>query len=86
MSPSSSPAPRATNLVSDLRGAVEQAIAEGTTLETFRRDFDDIVARHGWSYKGGRNWRTEVIYGTNLRTSYAAGRYQQMQDGAERRP
>ena len=74
------------DLVSDLRGAVDQAIAEGTTLETFRRDFDTIVAKHGWSYKGGRDWRSRVIYETNLRTSYAAGRYQQLKDGAERRP
>ena len=74
------------DLVSDLRGAVDQAIAEGTTLATFRRDFDGIVNEHGWSYKGGRSWRTEVIYSTNLRTSYAAGRYRQMTDIAERRP
>ena len=74
------------DLVSDLRGAVDQAIAEGATLATFRRDFDAIVAKHGWSYNGGRDWRTEVIYATNLRASYAAGRYQQMLDGAERRP
>ena len=74
------------DLVSDLRGAVDQAVAEGTTLATFRRDFDAIVAKHGWSYNGGRDWRTEVIYATNLRASYAAGRYQQMLDGAERRP
>ena len=74
------------DLVSDLRGAVDQAIAEGTTLATFRRDFDAIVAKHGWSYNGGRDWRTEVIYATNLRTSYAAGRYRQLKDGAERRP
>lgn len=74
------------DLVGDLRGAVDQAIAEGTTLATFRRDFDGIVAEHGWSYKGGRAWRTEVIYGTNLRTSYAAGRYRQMKTLADRRP
>lgn len=74
------------DLVEDLRGAVDRAIADGATLETFRAEFDEIVSRHGWSYKGGRNWRTNVIYGTNLRTSYAAGRYQQMKDIAERRP
>ena len=74
------------DLVADLRGAVDQAIAEGTTLATFRKDFDSIVAKRGWSYNGGRDWRTRVIYGTNLRTSYAAGRYQQMQDVAAERP
>ena len=74
------------DLVSDFRAAVDQAIADGTTLETFRRDFDGLVAKHGWTYKGGRSWRTEVIYGTNLRTSYSAGRYQQAKDIADRRP
>jgi hypothetical protein len=38
------------------------------------------VATHGWDFKGGRNWRTRVIYQTNLQTSYAAGRYQQLTD------
>ena len=74
------------DLLTDLRDAVDRAIADGTTLATFRQDFDAIVARHGWSYNGGRDWRTRVIYGTNLRTSYAAGRYRQMQDVAEHRP
>ena len=74
------------DLVGDLRQAVDSAIAEGTTLATFRRGFDSIVAKHGWSYKGGRTWRTQVIYGTNLRTSYAAGRYRQMKEIADRRP
>ena len=74
------------DLVNDLRTAVDQAIADGTTLETFRRDFDGIVAKHGWRHKGGRAWRTEVIYATNLRTSYAAGRYRQMKDSVDRRP
>jgi hypothetical protein len=38
----------------DFRVAVEKAIAEGTTLQEFRKDFDAIVATHGWSYKGSR--------------------------------
>ena len=74
------------DLVSDLRAAVDRGIADGQTLATFQRDFDAIVAKHGWSYVGGRDWRTRVIYGTNLRTSYAAGRYRQAKDIAERRP
>lgn len=67
------------DLLVDLRAAVERAISEGTGLEAFRRDFDRIVAKYGWQYKGGRNWRTRVIFETNLRTSYAAGRYAQLQ-------
>lgn len=67
------------DLVQDFRQAVDAAIANGETLQQFRKRFDEIVARHGWSYNGGRNWRSRVIYETNLRTSYAAGRYAQLQ-------
>lgn len=74
------------DLLIDLREAVDRAIAEGTGLEAFRRDFDQIVAKYGWDYTGGRNWRTRVIYETNLRTSYAAGRYAQLQRLKKVRP
>ena len=67
-------------LISDLRGAVDKVIAQGGTLEGFRKDFDKIVADHGWRYKGGRNWRTRVIYHTNLRQAYNAGRWGQLTD------
>lgn len=67
-------------LLDDLRTAVERAIAEGTTLATFRKEFDAIAVRYGWSYNGERGWRTRVILETNLRVSYQAGRYEQMTD------
>lgn len=73
-------------LVSDFRTAVEKVVANGGTLQDFRRDFDEIVARHGWSYNGGRNWRSRVIYETNLNSSYMAGRYQQLLAVREDRP
>lgn len=74
------------DLLEDFATAVDRAIAEGRTLEEFRKDFDSIVAKHGWSYKGGRNWRSRVIYETNLRTSYAAGRWEQLQAVKQARP
>lgn len=67
-------------LLSDLRGAVDKAVGSGITLAQFQKDFDHIVAKHGWSYKGGRNWRTRVIFETNIRSAYNAGRWQQMTD------
>lgn len=67
-------------IVSDFRTAVQKAIHGQSTLEGFRKDFDAIVARHGWDYNGGRNWRSRVIYDTNLGTSYAAGRWEQLQE------
>lgn len=50
------------------------------TLNDFRKDFDALVKKHGWSYNGSRNWRSELIYNTNIRTAYAAGRWQQLTD------
>ena len=80
------------DLLADLRQAVDKAIAEGTTLETFRKDFRQIVAQRGWTgwtgqgTKAGEAWRTRVIYETNLFSSYSAGRYQQMKEVANSRP
>ena len=74
------------DLLTDLRGAVDKVIADGATLEDFRKDFDALVQRHGWVYNGGRNWRTRVIYHTNLRQSYNSGRWQQQQQVIHTRP
>lgn len=73
-------------LVADFAAAIRKAIDDGGTLEQFRRDFDSIVATHGWDYNGGRNWRTRVIYETNLRQSYNAGRWHQLQALKKSRP
>ena len=80
------------DLLADLRAAVDKAIAQGTTYQEFKKDFEKIVAERGWTgwagedTKGGRAWRMRVIYDTNLFTSYAAGRTQQMKEAAAVRP
>lgn len=72
------------DLLQDLKDAVDKAIAEGETLAQFRARFSDIVQTRGWTGWTGSDsaegvaWRTRVIYQTNLRTSHAAGRWQQM--------
>lgn len=73
------------DLLTDFRTAVDKAISQGTTLQAFRKDFDQIVAKYGWAYNGGRNWRTRIIYDTNLMQSYSAGREEQMADPALRK-
>jgi len=76
------------DLLDDLRQAVDKAIAEGKSIQWFRTAFDGIVQKHGWEgWTGsdtldGRDWRTRVIYSTNMRASYAAGRYAQLTDPA----
>lgn len=75
------------DLLSDLGGAVDAAITDGETLEQFRARFRDIVEDkgwHGWTGEGstaGENWRTKIIYRTNMKTSYAAGRLAQLRKG-----
>ena len=72
------------DLLQDLNDAVGRAIEDGESLGAFRKRFKDIVQKRGWKdYTGsdsaaGRAWRTRVIYLTNMRTSHAAGRWQQM--------
>lgn len=68
------------SLVEDIRAALDRAINAGGGLEAFRNEFDEIIERTGWQYNGGRNWRTRVIYETNLRTAHQAGRLKQMRD------
>lgn len=72
------------DLVNDFHVAVIKAANEGRGLEAFRKEFDALVQKHGWTgwtgegTAAGRAWRTQIIYKTNMATSYAAGRYAQL--------
>ncbi|SDK31669.1 PBECR2 nuclease fold domain-containing protein [Billgrantia gudaonensis] len=72
-------------IVEDFQRSIRRVIEEGGTIADFRRDFDDIVKRHGWSYRGSRGWRSRLIFETNLMQSYHAGREAQMADPELRR-
>lgn len=74
------------DLLKDFHDALNEAIENGEGISAFRRQFDDIVKKHGWSYKGDRGWRTRVIYDNNLRSAKMAGRWSQMQETKDRRP
>jgi hypothetical protein len=60
--------------------AIMRAAEEGQTVETFAKEFDRLVEKYGWAYRGERNWRIRTIYQTNMRTSFMAGRLKQMRD------
>jgi hypothetical protein len=70
------------DMLADFRAAIDRAIAQGTSYDTFRKDFDAIVARYGWAHTGTAAWRSRVIWQTNVRTAFMAGRYAQMTDPA----
>lgn len=74
-------------MLGDFRAAIDRARAEGSGFDAFRKTFDEIVDRTGWTFNARgstdeerRDWRARVIYNTNMRTSYMAGRWEQMTD------
>ena len=73
---------QADDMLADIRRAMDKAIAQGTTLDEFRRDIAPLLGELGWADRGPGyvGWRTRVIYETNMRTAYAAGRYAEMTD------
>lgn len=73
------------DLLNDLRTAVDKSL-KGGSIGDFRKDFATAVQKSGWTgwtgegTKAGEAWRTRVIYKTNMDTSYAAGRWKQLND------
>lgn len=69
-----------TDLLADLYKEVLKGVKDGVSIQEFRKNFDSIVKKYGWNYNGNRNWRTGVIFNTNMTVAYAVGRYKQMTD------
>lgn len=86
------------DVLKDIRAAVQKAIDEGTTLRDFQKELKPLLKQKGWWGKVpdpsdptkevqlGSVRRLETIYTTNLRTSYQAGRYANLEDNAAFRP
>jgi hypothetical protein len=72
------------DLLNDLHGAVGAALAGQLTYDEFHQEFLGAAQKHGWTgwtgseTERGQAWRTLTVYRTNMLTSYAAGRYQQL--------
>lgn len=83
------------DLLKEIRDAVDQAISEGTTFDTFKERLIPRLQESGWwggkmvldadtgeekEVQLGSPRRLRTIFETNLKTAYAAGRWEQIQD------
>ena len=64
------------DLLDEVRLVLETAIDEGWPLDKFTQRYQQVTE----SWAGATPWRSRVIFLTNLRMSYAAGRYEQQLD------
>ncbi|PKN35641.1 MAG: hypothetical protein CVU61_02125 [Deltaproteobacteria bacterium HGW-Deltaproteobacteria-19] len=88
------------DILEDIRGAVQKALDEGTTLRDFQKNLTPILQAKGWWGKQevpdlagatqevqlGSPRRLKTIYRTNLQTSFMAGRWKEQLENADDRP
>ena len=78
------------DVLSDIKGAVEKAIENGTTFQQFKKELKPTLMQKGWWGKRemtdpltgetitaqlGSDRRLKTIYSTNLRSAYQKGQY-----------
>ena len=89
------------DILEDIRGAVDRALAEGTTFRQFQTELEPLLRAKGWWGREsvidpvtgqarvvqlGSVRRLRIIFDTNLRTSYARGRWERIQRTKETTP
>lgn len=82
------------DLLEDIRAEVDKALAEGRTLEQFRKDLRPRLEARGWwgrktmidpltaerkTVQLGSPRRLRTIFNVNMRTAYQAGRWERIQ-------
>lgn len=90
-----------TDILVDIRTALDEALNNGTTLRDFEKKLTPILQAKGWWGKTehvntitgevstaqlGSPRRLKTIYQTNLQTAYMAGRYKQMMQSTGSHP
>lgn len=90
-----------SDILDDIRGALDDALNNGTTLRDFEKSLTPTLQAKGWWGKTehvntitgetsiaqlGSPRRLKTIYQTNLQTAYMAGRYRQMMESADSHP
>lgn len=90
-----------TDILNDIRGALDDALNNGTTFHEFQKILTPILQAKGWWGKTehvntltgetgtaqlGSARRLKTIYQTNLQTAYMAGRYKSMMESTDTHP
>ncbi|MDR0487049.1 MAG: phage head morphogenesis protein [Treponema sp.] len=82
------------NVCDTIHGLLNKAMANGEAFGKFKEGMLEMMAKEGWYCGAGHtkdekayiNWRIQVIYDTNMKTAFAAGRYRQQARHAGMRP
>jgi SPP1 gp7 family putative phage head morphogenesis protein len=90
-----------TDILNDIRGALDEALNNGTTLRDFEKKLTPTLQAKGWWGKTehvdtltgevstvqlGSPRRLKTIYQTNMQTAYMAGRYRSMMESVDSHP
>ncbi len=89
------------DILEDIAAALDEALAEGTTFETFYKRLEPTLRRKGWwgrqpvtdpedgitrMVQLGSPRRLRIIFDTNIRMAYARGQWERIERVAEARP
>lgn len=70
------------SLLEDIQALVIRQLELGIDVDAFRKSFNGLLEKSGWSLSGGKAYRAELVIQQNVRSSYSAGQYKQMTDPA----
>lgn len=80
------------DILQDIKGALDKAVTDGTTFDTFKKELIPTLQAKGWWGKTeegaqlGSASRLDNIFRTNIQSAYSAGRYKTQMENVDDRP